>query len=458
MLWVGCGRGLAFKSGHVIRRGVTAWTLRGFHRWRGARKRLKAVPMPSVSISPFVAPQSLAEAQALDAADPLAEALAHFSLPEGVIYLDGHSLGPATHSALARVQAGATQDWRTHLIRSWNDAGWIDLPARIGGRLARLIGVEADEVLVCDSVSVNLFKLAAAALAVTPRRRLLVEAEEFPTDQYIAEGLTALTGAPLERIAAGAAETALREGGVLIKSVVNYRTGAVADLDTLEAAAQVGGARIIWDLSHAAGVLDLRLGARGVSLATGCGYKYLNGGPGAPAFVYVRRDLGEQLRTSIQGWFGHQDAFAFHSDYAPVSGVGRFAAGTPPILSCLALEGALEAFDGVSLTAVEAKARALGQLWLERAVRLGLTAASPRDPLQRGGHVTILHPDGYAIIQALIAQGIIGDFRAPDAMRFGFSPLFLRYADVWRAFDAFAEVLESGSFRDPRFTARAKVT
>ncbi len=403
-------------------------------------------------------PQSLAEAQALDAADPLREARSQFSLAEDLIYLDGHSLGPPTAASLARLAAGAEHDWRVRLIRSWNEAGWIDLPARMGARLARLIGVAPADVIVCDSVSVNLFKLAAATLAYASQRRLLVEDLEFPTDQYVAEGLAAMTGASIMRLAPGADEAALREGGVFIKSVVNYRTGAVADVEGLEAIAAQSGAQIIWDLSHAAGVLDLRLEAWGASLACGCGYKYLNGGPGAPAFVYVRGDRADRLRSPIQGWFGHTDPFAFQSCYEPMAGVGRFAAGTPPILSCLALDGALDAFEGVNLAQAQAKARALGVLWLERAKALGLASASPEHPSQRGGHVTILHADGYAIVQALIAQGVIGDFRAPDAMRFGFSPLYLTFEEVWRAFDALEEVVTSERFREPRFAARAKVT
>jgi len=410
----------------------------------------------SMTLSPI--PKSLAEARALDAADPLSDARSHFSLPEGVIYLDGHSLGPATHAALARLERGARSDWGENLVRSWNNAGWIDLPARMGARIARLIGVAEDEVLVCDSVSVNIFKLAASALEVTPRRLLMAESGEFPTDQYIVEGLAEAVRAESARIEPAAEEAALRQGGVLIKSVVNYRTGALADIGALEAVAREGGARIVWDLSHAAGVLDLRLGERGAVLASGCGYKYLNGGPGAPAFVYVSRSLANQLRTPIRGWFGHVDAFAFQEEYTPLSGVGRFAAGTPPILSCLALDGALDVFDGVDPGLLEAKARALGGLFVDRAARLRLAIGSPRDPMRRGGHVAILHQEGYAIVQALIARGIIGDFRAPDAMRFGFSPLFLRYEDVWCALDALQDVLDRESFRDPRFALRAKVT
>lgn len=409
-------------------------------------------------MSPVFPPRSLAEALELDRADPLGPTRAHFSLPEQVIYLDGHSLGPASNSALERLGQGADVAWRTRLIRAWNEAGWIELPARLGARIARLIGAEPEEVLVCDSVSVNLFKLAAAALPLCARQRLIVEADEFPTDQYVAAGLAQLAGMEIVRAPAGEALASLREGGILIKSAVNYRTAAVAEISAFEAAAAEGGACIIWDLSHAAGVLALEIRNAGARFATGCGYKYLNGGPGAPAYLYVRRDCWSRLRSPIQGWFGHADPFAFDADYAPLAGVGRFAAGTPPILSCLALEGALQAFDGVSLQAVEAKARALGAMWLERAAALGLASATPSAASERGGHVALLHPEGYAIVQALIARGIIGDFRAPDAMRFGFSPLFLSYAEVWRAFDALQEVLQTGAYRDPAFSRRSKVT
>ncbi len=403
-------------------------------------------------------PKSRAESEALDRDDPLAGARLAFALPEGVIYLDGHSLGPATHSALKRVQETAGKAWADGLIRSWNDAGWIDLPARTGARLAKLIGAHADEVIVTDSVSVNLFKLAAAAMPRAKTGIVIVEESEFPTDQYIAEGVARHAGGWI-RVAPGNEIEALAElGGILIKSVVNYRTGRVVDVAEYERIARESSGWIIWDLSHATGVIDLQLNAWGARLATGCTYKFLNGGPGAPAFVYAPRDIANDLRSPISGWFGHADPFAFVSEYAPKDGVARFAAGTPGVLSLVALDGALDAFDGVELKALAGKARKLGDLIIARATAMGLESISPAEPGQRGGHVSLLHPEGYAVVQALIARGIIPDFRAPDAMRFGVSPLFVRFVDVWDAMDALAYVLATRAWDRPEFKRRAAVT
>lgn len=395
----------------------------------------------------------------MDARDPLRAVRDMFCLPDGVIYLDGHSLGPGTHSALARVHQTATVDWAQGLIRSWNTAGWIDLPQKVGAKIARLIGAATDDVIVADSVSVNLFKLAAAALPLARSRTLVVEASEFPTDQYVAEGLALFSGAALERVAENSGLDALaRTGGVLIRSIVNYRTSHVLDVAGSERIAQASGGVIVWDLSHATGVLDLKLAEDGVRIATGCTYKFLNGGPGAPAFVYVRGDVAERMESPLSGWFGHADPFAFVPGYKAKEGVARFAAGTPGILSLAALDAALEAFDRISMVDVVAKSRALGDLVIARADTLGLEVISPRDANQRGGHVSLLHDQGYAIVQALIARGVIPDFRSPDAMRFGVAPLYIRFVDVWDAMDQLADILKTRAWDRPEFHARAKVT
>ncbi len=402
-------------------------------------------------------PSTRADCEALDRADPLASRRAQFALPDGVIYLDGHSLGPATHAALASVEHTSRTEWAQGLIRSWNDAGWIDLPSTVGARLARLIGVKPEEVIVADSVSVNLFKLAAAALPLVRQRVLIVEDDEFPTDQYIAEGLSAFAGVRFIRAASGQGAGILaREGGILIKSIVNYRTSLMAGIAAHEAAASSSGGLMLWDLSHATGVLDVDLSKSG--LAAGCTYKFVNGGPGAPAFVYVRSDLISQISSPLSGWMGHAAPFAFDSSYAPKSGIQRFASGTPTILSLAALNGALDAFDDIDLKQLAAKARALGDLCLARGKGLGLEAISPSDPAQRGAHVSLLHPEGYAIVQALIARNIIADFRAPDAMRFGFSPLYIRYVDVWDAMEYLADILRTRAWDKPEFRRRAAVT
>lgn len=404
-------------------------------------------------------PQSRSDCEALDRADPLGPARVQFALPASVIYLDGHSLGPATHAALTRVERAARTEWADGLIRSWNTAGWIDLPRSVGAKLARLIGVAAEDVIVTDSVSVNLFKLAGAALPLAKSRTVIVEASEFPTDQYIAEGLSRISGAAMMRVEADQGLAALqRTGGVLIRSIVNYRTSDILDVAASENLARESGGVIVWDLSHATGVLDLKLAADGARLATGCTYKFLNGGPGSPAFAYVQRELAERMQSPISGWFGHADPFAFDAGYAPREGVARFAAGTPGVLSLSALDAALDAFDGFALGDVAAKAKALGDIVIARGAAMGLQSISPKDASRRGGHVSLRHEHGYAVVQALIARGIIPDFRAPDAMRFGLAPLYIRFVDVWDAMDQLADILETRAWDRPDFHARAKVT
>lgn len=392
-------------------------------------------------------------AEALDRADPLARFRSAFNLPDGVIYLDGNSLGPPPRRALDRLRDCAEKEWREGLVRSWNDAGWIDLSRRAGTKIARLIGARDDEVIVCDCVSNNIFKLAAALLQRRPGATLAVPAEEFPTDQYVLEGLSRFTGAPLRRIVESEAPP---PGAVLVRSLVHYRTAAVADIVACEREAAACGAEIIWDLSHATGAVTIDAGAKGARFAVGCGYKYLNGGPGAPAFVYVRRDAATPLLQPLSGWMGAKSPFDFSSAYEPAEGVRRFASGTPPILSLSALDAALDLFDGVDLGVVETKARALGDMFHGAGEAAGLTPI--RVDGRRGGHVSFRHPDGYAIVQALIDRGVIGDFRAPDYARFGFSPLYLSYTDVWRAGAILQEIMARGEWRDPRYRARGTVT
>ena len=405
------------------------------------------------------APRTRQDCEALDRADPLAGMRARFALPDGVIYLDGHSLGPATHGALERLARAAGEEWRRGLIRSWNDAGWFDLPARAGAKLARLVGVAPGEVTVTDSVSVNLFKLVVAGLRVLGSRTVMVQSDEFPTDQSIAAGIADAGLGELKRLEpkdALAAFGAYR--GVIIRSAVNYRTGEAADIDAWEQMAHQSGNLIVWDLSHATGVLDLRLGQRGAKLAAGCSYKFLNGGPGAPAFVYARADIAQQLQSPILGWFGQKDQFDFGASYEAKDGAARFATGTPPVLSLSALDAALDAFDGVDLAQTSAKARALGDLVIMRTEAMGLKTISPGEAARRGGHVSVRHEHGYAVVQALIARGIIPDFRAPDAIRFGVAPLYVRHVDVWDAMDTLSDVLATRAWDRPDFHARAAVT
>lgn len=410
------------------------------------------------AVMDYQLPTSREAAVALDQRDLLAEAGADILLPDGLIYMDGHSLGPSSRRALEAVDLAAREEWRQGLIRSWNDADWINLPKTVGAKLARLIGVSQDDVIVCDSVSINLYKLALAALEQAGIKRVIVEADEFPTDQYMAQGLCAQTGAAFVRVGSGEGGQALKEGGVLLKSVVNYRTAAIEDIAALEQLAKRHGSLIVWDLSHATGCVDLNLQRDGARLATGCTYKYLNGGPGAPAFIFAARELADTLRNPLPGWFGHADPFAFEADYKPVAGARRFAAGTPGVLSLRALDGALNLFEAISVATLAAKARALGDLCLWWAERLQLPSISPGIGERRGGHVSLLHEDGYAVVQALIARNIIPDFREPDAMRFGFSPLYVGFADVWDAMEAMQDILETRAWDQPQFKTKATVT
>ena len=402
-------------------------------------------------------PTSLTEAEALDAADPLGPARARFQSPEGETYLVGHSLGPLSDAARKSLD-GALAHWRADAVGAWNTASWIDMPMALGARIAPLIGARAGEVVVCDSVSVNLFKLAGALAARHPDARIVVEAGEFPTDQYILERLAGVTGCGFTRAGAWQGTAHLAPGTVLVRSLVDYRTAEVADMAASEAMARAAGADIIWDLSHATGVLDLKLAERGARYAVGCTYKYLSGGPGAPAFLYVEGDLADALRSPVEGWLGHAQPFAFESDYAPAPGVERFVTGTPPILSMAALAGALDLFEGVDLALLEAKARRLGDMCLLAFARLGLPSGSPPVGRRRGGHVAFTHPQGYALSRALMARGVRCDFRTPDTIRFGLSPLTLSYAEVWRALATLEDVLENREFKRAEYQTGAKVT
>ena len=403
---------------------------------------------------------------ALDAGDPLAPFAARFTLPEGLIYLDGNSLGvlpAATPQRLAQVIA---EEWGTGLIRSWNAAAWVDLPQRLGEKLAPLVGAAPGTVRVCDSTSVNLFKLLAAALAARPGRTVIVsEADNFPTDLYIAEGLAALLCQQhtLRLVAADAIEAALDDDvAVLLLSHVNYRTGRLHDMAALTAAAHAQGALTLWDLAHSAGALPVQLAEAQADFAVGCGYKYLNGGPGAPAFLYVAPAHQATLAAPLSGWFGHARPFAFEHRYAPAAGVDRLLVGTPPVLSMAALEVGIDLMVEVDLAALRRKSLAMSALFATRVERelgdCGLTQVSPREDHLRGSQVCLAHPQAWPVMQALIARGVIGDFRAPDILRFGFTPLYLSHVQVWDAVTHLAEVLRTREWDAPQFHQQNKVT
>ncbi len=401
---------------------------------------------------------------AFDAQDPLAEVRERFVLADELIYLDGNSLGALPKAVAGRLAHTVEQEWGVRLVRSWNDP-WIDLWRSAGGKIARLIGARGEDVAVADSVSVNLFKLLASGLDLRPNRRVvLIDDSDFPTDRYVADGLCNLLG---DRVTLRRAKGDLRRAldddvAIVLSSHASYLTGALADMRAVTHAVHEAGALMLWDLSHTAGVVDIDLSGCDVDFAVGCGYKYLSGGPGAPSFLYVAPRLQDEARTPLQGWLGHEDIFAFADHYRPAPGVERFQCGTWPVLSLSALDEALDVFEALDMAAIRAKSQALSARFLELIEPLidrhGITVTTPIEPQDRGSQISLSHPDGYAVIRALIERGVIGDFRMPDIMRFGFAPLYVRFVDVWDAAAALTDVLDSGSYRAERFRARTKVT
>jgi kynureninase len=403
---------------------------------------------------------TLEDARALDATDPLAAYRDQFTLPEGVIYLDGNSLGAlpkATPAALADV---ATRQWGDRLIRSWNE-GWIDAPQRIGAKIAPLIGAASDEVIIGDTTSTHLFKALVAALRSNPDRHTVVsEAGNFPTDLHIAEGAVAcVPGARLKIVARGNLAAALDEDtAVLLLTHVHYKTSDRFDMAAWTAHAHDAGALMLWDLSHSVGAVPIDLNGSNADLAVGCTYKYLNGGPGAPAFLYVAKRWQDVLASPLSGWMGHAAPFAFEDAYRPAPGMKRWLAGTPAMLSTAALETALDLWADVDQQAVATKSAQLFAILAAAGDASGLACVSPRDPAKRGSHISFRHPHAYELTQALIAQGVIGDSRDPDILRLGLTPLYLSHEDVWRAGEMLHQIIISKSWKDPRFSTRLAVT
>ncbi|MFZ4071004.1 MAG: aminotransferase class V-fold PLP-dependent enzyme [Caulobacterales bacterium] len=392
----------------------------------------------------------------LDHADPLAMFRDEFVLPEGVIYLLGHSLGPAPRAALAAVRQAAEGAWAKGLAASWNDAGWFTAQARIGAKIAGLIGAQADEVIVADSVTVNLFSIALSAARASGRKVILAEAHAFPTDLYALASAAAAAGCSLRTVAAAdLADFITADVGVVLIQAVDFRSGARADLAGLCAKARAAGAFSLVDLAHATGAMAIDLAGLGADFAAGCGYKYLSGGPGAPAFLFVRRGLHD-LAPGVQGWLGHADAFAFEPRWRAGPGAAAWATGTPPILSLAALEAAIDLHANADSAVVEAKTRSLQDVF--RAA-LGQDALALLTPLNaRGGHLAFRFEAGFALVQALKARGVHGDFRAPDVVRFGFGPLYLSHAEAARAGEIVEDVLMVRAYDDLAFHSRARVT
>ena len=420
------------------------------------------------------------EALALDAADALAPLREQFSLPPGLIYLDGNSLGVLPKATAARVQQVVQQEWGVDLIRSWNSAGWMDLPQRVGDKIARLVGAGPGELVVADSTSVNLFKVLSAALSMaqadTPKRKRIVsERSNFPTDLYIAESLARERGHELVLVEADELPAALDEHcAVLMLTHVNYRSGRMHDMAALSRMAADAGALTVWDLAHSAGAVPVDLHTDGADFAIGCGYKYLNGGPGAPAFVWAHPRHAERFWQPLAGWMGHVAPFEFSPGYRPAPGIARYLCGTPAVLSLAALECGVDTVLAAEplggMAALRRKSLALTRLFADQvqASCPSLTLVSPRDDAQRGSQVCLSHPQvAYPVVQALIGRSVIGDFRAGDTshpagavdiLRFGFTPLYLRFVDAWDAAEQLRQVLESGEWQRPEFNQRQAVT
>ena len=408
---------------------------------------------------------TLDDARALDGADPLRSFRERFVLPPGVIYLDGNSLGPLPRAAKDRLAAAIEREWGAGLIRSWNDEDWIGAPARVGGKIAGLIGAAPQEVVVADSTSVNLFKLLAAALAARPDRRvILTETGNFPTDLYVAQGVASLLPGVEVRAAAREAVERSMDGevAVVLLTHVHYKSAARWNMAAITARAHAAGAVALWDLSHSIGAIEVDLRSCGADLAVGCGYKYLNGGPGAPAFLFVAEALHETMRSPLSGWMGHAAAFDFIDDYRPATGIERFLCGTPPILGLLALEVGVDIALEADLGAVERKSARLWDLFAAlietRCDGHDFELLTQRDASRRGSHIAFAHPEGHRIMQALIARGVIGDFRDPDVLRFAITPLYLGYEEVWRAVETLYEVMQSGGWRDEPMRSTGRVT
>ena len=435
---------------------------------------------------------TLQDCQALDAQDALRPLRDHFTLPDGMVYLDGNSLGAMPRATAARVADVVTREWGQDLIKSWNSAGWFALPQRMGNMIAPLVGAGQDEVVATDSTSVNLYKVLHAAINIAKSKKsgttpqiLLSERANFPTDLYIAQGLCAAQGLTLklveaDGIAAALADTSDGEVAVLMLTHVNYRTGAMHDMHAVTAAAHAAGALAVWDLAHSAGAVPVDLTGADADFAVGCGYKYLNGGPGAPAFVWVHPRHADQFSQPLSGWWGHAAPFAFTPEYRPAPGITRYLCGTQPLISLSALECGLDVFHAAEalggMAALRTKSLALTDLFIalveERCAGHGLALVTPRAHAERGSQVCLSREKGaYAIVQALIARNVVGDFRAgdppgqadgvvamPDILRFGFTPLYIGFEDVWNAVEQLRQVLVSGEWQEARFNQQHAVT
>jgi kynureninase len=401
-----------------------------------------------------------------DKHDSLAQHRDKYHIPKGMIYLDGNSLGPVCVGVAERVSQVINEQWQESLIGGWNQHSWIDMPERVANRLAPIVGAKQNTITLCDTLSLNVVKALSAALQLRPERRVVLsDSGNFPSDLYIAEGLARSLDKDYEIriVEPEAVADAIDESiAAVMLTHVDYRTGRVHDMAKITRLTHAAGAISVWDLAHSAGALPLDLDHSGVDFAIGCTYKYLNGGPGAPGFIYARKDLIDSVWPLLCGWLGHEDPFAFSEDYQPAKGIRRMRVGTPPVLALSALDAALDVFDDIDMQAIRKKSMALGDLFIERVEEFagdyGLSLASPRNAEGRGSQVSFHCTEGYAVMQALIADGVIGDFRAPNIMRFGFTPLYLSFADVAEAAQRLQRVLAERRWDKDIYKQRGLVT
>ncbi len=411
-------------------------------------------------------PLDLASLQALDQDDPLRPFKNRFLIPEDVLYLNGNSLGPLTVDAKQRLTDAVSHEWGTELIRGWNTAGWYDMPKRVGDKIGKLIGAESGETLLCDSTSVNLFKAVSAALSLTTgRKKIVSESGNFPTDLYILDGIKSFLKGDYQvdvRPREDIFDAIDEETAVVVLTHVHYVTGDIFPMEEITAKAHKCGALIVWDLSHSVGAVKTTLSKAHADFAVGCGYKHLNGGPGAPAFIYAAKRHHHTMHQPLSGWFSHINPFEFTDKYQPADDAHRLLCGTTPILGATALEAAVDLFleaDGaVRLKKLEQMSRIFEGLIEEKCGSHDLTLVSPADPTARGAHLSYHHKDGYALMQNLIDRGVIGDFRAPSYLRFGLSPLFMGYEDLYNAAEILSEILETGSFKAEKYQVKQAVT
>jgi len=424
------------------------------------------VPDEARSAVDTLPPLDRAGCEALDRADPLARRRDAFAIPPDLVYLVGHSLGPLPRQVPQRVARVVAEEWGKSLVGAWNDHGWFSLPQRVGDRIARLVGAPAGSVVAADTISVNVFKLLAAAARLVPSRRVILsDSGNFPSDLYVAQGFRDLVddGWVLRVVEPEDLSDAIGDTVALVLATdVDYRTARRHDMAAVTAKAHAAGALVLWDLAHSAGATTVDLEGSGADFAVGCTYKYLCGGPGAPAFLYVRPDLQESVVPALAGWWGHAAPFAFEPGFRPAPGILRLQCGTQPILSLAALDAALDVWDDVDPRDLRDKAAALVdafvRLVMPQAAAHGIVVEGPREAARRGAHVSLRHPEGYAIVQALAAAGVAADFRAPDLMRFGLAPLVTRFVDLWDAADRLRGILDSRGWDEPRFQRRKAVT